>query len=87
MADPTEAVRRMELNRINSSVESNDQDTERTRLESLYGRVWNTREVSNDFDVLGFMAPYVMVKRKFDGKRGSMEFQHMPRFYFNFMEG
>ena len=30
--------------------------------------------------------PYVVVKRKSDGKKGSLEFQHYPRFYFNFKE-
>jgi hypothetical protein len=30
------------------------------------------------------MAPLVVVKRKADGKKGSLEFQGSPRFYFNF---
>jgi hypothetical protein len=41
--------------------------------------------LSEDFVVLGFMAPYVGVERKCDGQKGSMEFQHSPRFYFNFL--
>jgi hypothetical protein len=31
------------------------------------------------------MAPFVVVRRKADGRKGSLEFQHHPRFYFNFM--
>jgi hypothetical protein len=34
--------------------------------------------------VIGFMAPLVVVRRKHDGKKGSLEFQHSPRFYFGF---
>ena len=47
--------------------------------------VWNTDELQADFDVRGFMAPYVVVVRKRDGVVGSLEFQHSPRFYFNFV--
>ena len=28
------------------------------------------------------MAPYVVVRRNADGVKGSLEFQHEPRFYF-----
>jgi len=38
-----------------------------------------------EFHVLGFGAPYVVVQRKSDGCKGSLEFQHAPRFYFNFV--
>jgi hypothetical protein len=61
-----------------------DADTERKRLESQYGQVWDTAQLSEDFEVLGFMAPFVVVRRRSDGRKGSLEFQHAPRFYFNF---
>ena len=86
MFDETETVRREEVARINSEVVSDDKDTERARLESIYGEVYDTDQVRENFEVLGFMAPFVVVKRKSDGKKGSMEFQHMPRFYFNFVK-
>jgi hypothetical protein len=35
--------------------------------------------------VTGFAAPYVVVTRRADGQGGSLEFQHRPRFYFNFV--
>ena len=84
-SDETEEVRRSRLAVVNSAVESNDPATERQRLEALYGRVWDTSQLSDDFEVLGFMAPYVVVRSKSDGRKGSLEFQHLPRFYFNFV--
>ncbi len=84
MSDDTEQYRRAKVADINSQVESLDKDDERIRLESEYGQVWNTDEMSNDFEVLSFAAPFVIVKRKSDQQKGSLEFQHMPRFYFNF---
>lgn len=56
----------------------------RKELEEKYGRVWDTDELTEEFVVEGFLAPFVTVRRKEDGVRGSMKFTHMPRFYFNF---
>jgi hypothetical protein len=78
MGDPTESIRRERLNEINAEPGS------REALEAEYGQVWTTQELGRDFDVLGFAAPLVVVRRKADGVRGSLEFQHNPRFYFNF---
>jgi hypothetical protein len=47
---------------------------------------WNGDELRRDFEVIGFSAPFVVVKRKSDGVKGSLEFTHSPRFYFNFVE-
>jgi hypothetical protein len=79
MNDPTEAIRRQRL------VEINAEPGSRTALEAVHGQVWDTDELTNDFQVLGFMAPLVAVRRKVDGQKGSLEFQHNPRFYFNFV--
>ena len=65
---------------------TDDERKERERLESKYGKVWSTEELGQDFDVTGFMAPFVVVRRKSDNKKGSLEFQHRPRFYFNWKE-
>jgi hypothetical protein len=78
MSDPTETIRRQRLAEINAEPGS------REALELQYGQVWTTQELGCDFDVLGFAAPLVVVRRKADGIRGSLEFQHSPRFYFNF---
>lgn len=77
-SDPTEAARRQRL------VEINTQPKDRAELEALYGLVWDTRELAAEFIIIGFMAPFIAVQRKSDGVKGSLEFQHQPRFYFNF---
>lgn len=41
-----------------------------------------TDEMRERYTVIGFMAPFVVVDRKADGVRGSLEFTHMPRRYF-----
>ncbi len=56
----------------------------REQLEAVHGEVWDTNEASAKFDFVGFMAPYAVVKDKETGKKGSVTFQHRPRFYFNF---
>ena len=78
MSDPTESIRRERVAEINAEPGS------REALETEYGQIWSTDELSRDFEVLGFMAPLVVVRRKSDGRKGSLEFQHNPRFYFNF---
>ena len=79
MQDPTEAIRRNELAQINAEPGS------REALEAKHGQVWDTQELQRDFQALGFMAPYVIVSRRADGAKGSLQFQGSPRFYFNFM--
>ena len=78
MPDPTEALRRERLAEINAAPGS------REVLEAQYGQVWDTSQLAEDFTVVGFMAPLVVVRRKNDGAKGSLEFQHNPRLYFNF---
>jgi len=46
--------------------------------------VWDTGELQDDFEVLGFMAPFVVARRRSDGVRGSLMFQNSPRFYHSF---
>ena len=78
MDDITEAARRERLAEINSEPGS------REALEAEHGQVWTTQELARDFAVLGFLAPFVVVRRKADGVKGSLEFQHSPRYYFGF---
>jgi len=47
--------------------------------------MWTTAELQAEFDVLGFAAPFVVVRRRSDGVLGSVEFTHSPRVYFNFV--
>jgi len=78
MSDPTESIRKEMLAEINARPGS------RKALETQHGQVWDTRQLSDDFEVLGFAAPLVVVRRKSDRVRGSLFFQHSPRFYFGF---
>ena len=78
MIDPTEAIRRERLAEINAEPGS------REALEAEHGQVWDTEQLRQDFEVIGFLAPLVVVRRKADGVKGSLEFQHTPRLYFNF---
>jgi len=78
MTDPTEDIRREMLVQINAAPES------REHLEHEHGRVWDTCQLQEDFEVLGFAAPLVVVRRRADGVKGSLMFQGSPRFYFGF---
>ena len=75
--DPTEAFRRQRQAELNGN-------NTREQLEAAYGAVYDTAQLQETFSVQGFMAPYCVVNRKSDGVKGSIEFQHSPRFYFNF---
>jgi hypothetical protein len=74
----------IETIRRHRSIELNSRAAGRPELEAEHGQVWAPGELSHDFEVIGFAAPYVVVRSKRDGKLGSLEFQHHPRFYFNF---
>lgn len=76
--DETEGIRRELVAAINAEPGS------RAALEAEYGQVWDTDELTREFEVLGFMAPYVVVYRRSDSQKGTMMFQHSPRFYFEF---
>ena len=78
--DSTEQIRKVMVKDINTNVQ------DRAGLESQHGKVWDTKELQEEFSVTGFMAPFVVVRRKSDGVVGSMMFQHSPRFYFGFKE-
>ena len=76
--DETEDMRRKMVAEINAN------PGERAALEAQHGQVWDTTELSRDYEALGFMAPFIIVRRKSDGKKGTLEFQHHPRFYYSF---
>ena len=80
MSDPTETERRQLTQEINACLAS------RKALEAEYGQVWDTTELQKDFSVESFMAPFVIARRKSDGAKGTLEFQHSPRLYYNFQE-
>ena len=78
MIDETETIRREMVAEINSDPGS------RPDLEAKHGQVWDTGQLQEDFQVLGFMAPIVVVRRRSDGVRGSLMFQNDPRLYYSF---
>jgi hypothetical protein len=81
MNDATEAFRRSLVQELDMMA------AERASLEEKHGQVWDTSELQRDFEVVGFLAPFVGVRRRADGVRGSLLFQASPRFYFSFTPG
>ena len=79
VVDSTEVARHELLEEINNEPGS------RPTLEARHGQVWSTEELKRDFIVSGFLAPFVTVVRKDRRDEGSLEFQHQPRFYFNYL--
>lgn len=86
MNDITEPIRRQQLAEINAPTAGETKDDSRARLEAAHGQVWDTDQLQKDFEVLGFMAPLVVVRRLADNKRGSLYFQHRPRFFWGWQE-
>lgn len=78
MSDLTENTRRRLVAEVNAEPGS------REDLEAKHGRVWSTSELQEEFEALGFMAPFIIVRRRSDGAKGSLMFQGSPRFYFAF---
>jgi hypothetical protein len=75
MNDPTENLRRHMI-----ETGQPHRDLEQAK------QVWTPTDLSRDFTVHGFLAPFVIVTRKADGVKGIMEFVHSPRVYFDFVE-
>jgi hypothetical protein len=80
-SDPTEPARRAALAEMHACGPRSRQDLERD-----FGRMWGTRELQEEFEVIGFLAPMVAVRRRSDGRKGSLKFQHDPRLYYDFVE-
>ena len=78
MCDETESIRREMVATINAEPGS------RADLEAKHGQVWDTDQMCKDFEPIGFAAPLIVVRRRSDRVRGSLMFQHNPRFYFSF---
>ena len=78
--DDTEHARRQRMAELEA------ERGDRAALEAKHGRVWDTDQLREEYDVTGFLAPFVVARRKSDGAVGSLEFQGSPRFYFNWQE-
>ena len=79
--DVTEGFRRELQAEINAKM------SPREAMEAEHGQCWDTSELQRDFEVTGFLAPFVLVRRKSDGRKGTLLFQHSPRIYYAFQEG
>ena len=79
----TDVIAQLRLGRL---VVLNTEPADRQALEQQHGQVWDGMELRRDFKVVGFMAPLVVARRRSDDKTGSLEFQHHPRFYFNWRD-
>ena len=88
MHDPTENIRRAEQQIINAVAAQETPESLQEALVARFGEhdVFSTKQLQENFEVLGFAAPYVVVKRLSDNKKGSLTFAHSPRFYFDFQE-
>lgn len=83
--DETEGVRRYLVGVINGSLDE-DEQVRLNELVDTYGtdNVWDTQGVQRDFEIEGFMAPFVVARRRADNVKGTLMFCHYPRFYFDF---
>ena len=77
-SDTTENVRRQLVSELNAAPKG------RAELEAEHGEVWDTDELRRDFEVKGFLAPFVIVRRRSSGVLESLVFQDSPRFYVRF---
>jgi hypothetical protein len=73
MTDPTEGARRALVPQMPEELEARVAAGE---------QVWDTQSMQADFEALGFAAPFIVVRRRADGVKGSLMFTHSPRWYF-----
>ncbi len=78
MADISEGIRRQMVTKINAKPNS------REAFEARFGHVWDTGQLTSEFEVIGFKAPFAKVRRLIDGVVGSIMFQDSPRYFFGF---
>lgn len=73
MSDPTEATRRAMIARGEPEADA----------AASTGQRWTADQLTKDFEVLTFLAPFVVARRRSDKVLGSLEFRNSPRVYFN----
>lgn len=79
--DDLESMRRQMWKQLNEQ-----RVKDKIEAEEKFGIVWDTQELQRDYTVIGFLAPFVVVYRKSDGKKGSLLFQDSPRYYHSWSE-
>lgn len=73
MNDPTEGARRALIPTMPAELAARVEAGE---------QIWDTQTMQADFEAIGFMAPFIVVRRRSDGVRGTLMFDHSPRWYF-----
>jgi hypothetical protein len=68
-------------------IKVDEEASRRLALENEYGadNVFDSTQLRENFEVEGFGGGICVVKRRSDGVRGSLDFDHMPRFYYRFI--
>ena len=56
-------------------------------IEERVGQVWNTDEVTKEFNIEGFLAPLCYGTHRETGVKITLAFTHSPRFYYGLREG
>ena len=67
-------------------METTKEQVLKIRLTRSFGKVYTITELQEKFKVISFSSPYVTVERLEDKARGTMQFTHMPRFYYGFIK-
>lgn len=70
----------MELRLLQQYINRNPKTKE--DLSRDYDCVWDSREVTDEFEILGYKSPFAIAECKQTGTRGTLIFQNEPRFYF-----
>jgi hypothetical protein len=68
MSDPTEPIWRGMIENAEPVAD----------LAADRGQTWTTAQLQADFEVLSFVAPFMVVRRRKDGQLDSLEFTHEP---------
>lgn len=57
-------------------------DVHQAIQDNMEGECWSTDEVQEEFEILGFMAPFVTAIKRSTGEKGVLTFVHNPRVYY-----
>jgi len=63
-----------------------DATLDRRLLEAVHGRVWDPAEAKAEFKFKARLAPFVLVERRRDGAKGTLEYQDSPRLFYRWRE-
>ena len=76
----------VDLLRAKMTTEINANAKSREVLAAEFGSVYNTNELMEHYEIISFAAPFVYGVDRATKKKGTLIFQHNPRFYHSFKE-